>query len=85
MLLRSTRPAASLRLLSRPLSTTATRAFPEPANRGDAINKREKAAEDMYVREQEKQKLAALKKKIADGEAQLAKDKKELEDAASKK
>jgi hypothetical protein len=81
-LLRQARPAA-LRVISRPFSAAAIRSFPE-ANRGDALNSREKAAEDMYVREQEKQKLEALKKKIADSEAQLEKDRKELE-AASKK
>jgi anti-sigma28 factor (negative regulator of flagellin synthesis) len=85
-LLRQARPAATttLRLLSRPFSAAAVRAAPEAANRGDAINKREKAAEDMYVRKQEQEKLAALKKKIADGEAQLEKDRKELDDASKK-
>lgn len=49
------------------------------AAQGDAFTKREKANEDYYVREQEKQKLEALKKKIADGEAQLAQDRKDAE------
>ena len=51
----------------------------------DAFSKREKANEDYYVREEEKKKLEALKKKIADQEADLAKDRKELEGLNQKK
>lgn len=46
---------------------------------GDAFTKRETASEDYYVREQEKQKLEALKKKIAEKEADIAKDREEAE------
>lgn len=51
---------------------------------GDAFTKREQASEDYYVRQQEQEKLRALKKKIADSEAQLAQDRKDAE-ALSKK
>ena len=46
------------------------------ASQGDAFTKREQASEDYYVKQQEHEKLAALKKKIEDGkaaEAELAK------------
>ncbi len=46
---------------------------------GDAFTKREQASEDYYVRQQEKEKLEKLKKKIADQEAALAKDREEVE------
>lgn len=46
---------------------------------GDAFTKREKASEDYYVRQQEKEKLEALRKKIADKEAEIAKDREEAE------
>lgn len=49
------------------------------AAQGDAFTKREQASEDYYVKQQEKQKLEALRKKIADKEADLAKDRKEAE------
>ena len=49
------------------------------AAQGDAFTKREQANEDYYVREQEKKKLADLRKKIADREAENAKDREELE------
>ncbi|KAK3116778.1 ATPase inhibitor [Teratosphaeriaceae sp. CCFEE 6253] len=54
------------------------------AAQGDAFTKREQASEDYYVREQEKEKLAKLKQKIADQEAQLAKDRQEVEGMAKK-
>jgi ATPase inhibitor, mitochondrial len=41
----------------------------------DAFNRREKAAEDMYVREREKTILALLREKVAKQEQILAKDK----------
>ena len=44
----------------------------------------EAAEEGLYVKKQEAEKLAALRKKIADGEAQVAKDK-ETADAMNKK
>jgi hypothetical protein len=43
----------------------------------DAFNKKEAAEEGLYVKKQEAEKLAALRKKISDGEAQVAKDKKQ--------
>jgi hypothetical protein len=46
---------------------------------GDAFTKREQASEDYYVRQQEKEKLEALRKKIADKEAEIAKDREEAE------
>lgn len=51
---------------------------------GDAFTKREKANEDYYVKAEEKKKLEALRKKISDQEAALAKDKKDLDDAEKK-
>lgn len=50
------------------------------AAQSDAFTKREKSNEDFYVKEQEKKKLEELKKKIADKEADLAKDRQEVED-----
>ncbi|KAK4498442.1 hypothetical protein PRZ48_011100 [Zasmidium cellare] len=55
------------------------------AAQSDAFTKREKANEDFYVKEEEKKKLEALRKKIADAESQLAKDRKEAEDIVGKK
>ncbi|KAK3063237.1 hypothetical protein LTS18_002014 [Coniosporium uncinatum] len=46
------------------------------ARASDSINKREKANEDMYIREQEQQKLKTLKDKIEAQERHL----KELKD-----
>ena len=56
-----------------------------PRGQGDAFTRREKANEDFYVKEEEKKKLEALRKKIADSEAQLAKDRKEADDIVNKK
>lgn len=53
------------------------------AAQGDAFTKREQADENLYVKKQEQEKLAALRKKIADGEAQLAKDRKDADDIVS--
>jgi len=50
----------------------------------DAFTKREEASENLYIKQQEKQRLEALKAKIAKGEDQLAKDKKEAEDMSKK-
>ncbi|QIW98913.1 hypothetical protein AMS68_004431 [Peltaster fructicola] len=80
-------PRFAARISARPVSTSAVRMAAGDAGaprsggaaQGDAFTKREQASEDYYVRQQEAQKLEALKKKIADGEAQLAKDRKELE------
>ena len=51
----------------------------------DAFTKREKASEDLYVRQQEKEKLQALKKKIADQEAELAESRKQVESMQGEK
>ena len=40
----------------------------------DAFNRREKAAEDMYIKEREVKIMALLKEKIARQEAKLSKD-----------
>lgn len=53
------------------------------AAQGDAFTKREQADENLYVRKQEQEKLAALKRKIADAEAQLAKDRKDADELVS--
>jgi ATPase inhibitor, mitochondrial len=50
----------------------------------DAFTKREQASEDYYVRQQEKEKLEALRKKIADQEESIAKDRKEVEELSKK-
>lgn len=55
------------------------------AAQSDAFTKREHASEDYYVREQEKQKLESLRKKIADKEAELAKHREEAEQIMNKK
>lgn len=54
------------------------------ASQGDAFTKREQASEDYYVKQEEKKKLEALRKRIADKEADLAKDRKEAEEIAKK-
>lgn len=46
---------------------------------GDAFTKREQADESLYIKRQEQEKLAALKKKIADSEATLKQDREEAE------
>ena len=51
---------------------------------GDAFTKRESASEDYYVKQQEKEKLDALRKRIADKEANLAKDRKDAEELTKK-
>lgn len=70
----------------RSFSVAARRMAGEDAARGqgDAFSKREKANEDYYVRQEEQKKLEALKKKIADAEAQLASDKQEAEKLGKK-
>ena len=83
------------------ISTTSTRTFSIAARRmaegdtgaprsggaaqGDAFTKREQASEDYYVKQQEKQKLEELRKRIADKEAELAKDRQEAENIMQKK
>ena len=44
----------------------------------DSFSRREKAAEDMYIREREKQIVILLKEKIAEQEAVLARDREVL-------
>jgi hypothetical protein len=51
---------------------------------GDAFTKREEASENLYVKRQEAEKLEAMRKKVKDGEAQLAKDKADLDKADKK-
>ncbi|KAK5119464.1 hypothetical protein LTR85_007564 [Meristemomyces frigidus] len=46
---------------------------------GDAFSKREQSNENYEIRRRETEKLEALKRKIADNEAQLAKDRQEVE------
>ena len=55
------------------------------ATQSDAFTKREQASEDYYVKQQEQKKLEELRKRIADKEADLAKDRKEAEDIMQKK
>ncbi|KAK5108496.1 hypothetical protein LTR62_008236 [Meristemomyces frigidus] len=90
-----------LRLTTRQLPTTlrsSTRSFSVAARRmaegesrgggasqGDAFQKREQANENYTIQQREKEKLMALRKKVADGEAQLKKDKDELEQAHKSK
>lgn len=47
---------------------------------GDSFTKREEANEAAFIKKAEREKLEALRKKIADSEAQLAKDRKEADD-----
>lgn len=86
---------SALRTITRQLPST-TRSFSVAARRmaagdtgatrsggaaqGDAFTKREQADEAYYIKQHEKEKLEALRKKIAQGEDQLAKDRKEAED-----
>jgi hypothetical protein len=51
---------------------------------GDAFTKREQASEDYYVRQEEKKKLEALRQKIAEKEADIAKDREEAEKLTKK-
>merc|ERR1712072_322594 len=51
---------------------------------GDAFSKREQANEEMEFRRREKERLETLKKKIADSEAQLSKDRAEAEELNKK-
>lgn len=50
----------------------------------DSFTKREQASENLYVRQQEAEKLKQLKAKIAASESQLAKDKQEAESLGKK-
>ena len=49
------------------------------AAQGDAFQKREQADENYYVKQQERQKLEQLRKKIADQEEKIAKDREEAD------
>ena len=51
---------------------------------GDAFTKREEASENLYVKRHEAEKLEALRKKVKQGEDQLAKDKADLAKADKK-
>ncbi|TKX21523.1 mitochondrial ATPase inhibitor-like protein [Elsinoe australis] len=48
------------------------------AAQGDAFQKREEASENLYIKQQEQEKLKQLKAKIAQSKEQLAKDEKDL-------
>lgn len=83
------------RALPRQLPTTTARSFSIGARlraagdtggtrsggaaQGDAFSKREQSSENYEIRKREMEKLEALKRKIADNEAQLAKDRQEVE------
>ena len=89
LLFQRARPVASrtLAIFTRPLSTTALRmaggdtGAPRAGGERshDSWHRREKAAEDMYIREREKQIMALLKEKIQEQEAKLALDRAILE------
>ncbi|KAK3712556.1 ATPase inhibitor [Vermiconidia calcicola] len=84
MLLRTIRPIISPYNLNklRPFATTAQcmaagdtgSLRPGGERAGDSWSRREKAAEDLYIREREKQIMQMLRQKIADQEMKLAKD-----------
>ena len=89
-----------IRQLPRTTATTTTRTFSVAVARmaegdtgaprsggqaqGDAFTKREQASEDYSIRQREREKLEALKKRIADKEAELAKDREEAEKLVKK-
>ncbi|KAM0785984.1 hypothetical protein ACM66B_006802 [Microbotryomycetes sp. NB124-2] len=76
MALRTTLNASARQLVARrSLSTVSAVRAPHsgPNANKDAFDKREKAAEDMYVRDQEKEKLKALQKSIEASKAHLSK------------
>ncbi|KAG8628741.1 hypothetical protein KVT40_002606 [Elsinoe batatas] len=54
------------------------------ASQGDAFTKREEASENLYIKQQEQEKLKQLKAKIASSKEQLAKDEKDLKDMEGK-
>ncbi|KAF2228058.1 mitochondrial ATPase inhibitor, IATP-domain-containing protein [Elsinoe ampelina] len=54
------------------------------ASQGDAFTKREEASENLYIKQQEQEKLKQLKAKIASSKEQLAKDEKDLKDLEGK-
>ncbi|KAF2213772.1 hypothetical protein CERZMDRAFT_90525 [Cercospora zeae-maydis SCOH1-5] len=58
--------------------TGATRSGGSAA--GDSFTRREEANETAFIKKAEREKLEKLKQKIADSEAQLAKDRKEADD-----
>jgi hypothetical protein len=77
------------RAIPRVTAPTSTRSFSALTQRmaaGDtgATRSGGSASSDAFVKKQEAEKLAALRKKISDGEAQVAKDK-ETADAMNKK
>lgn len=83
---RSTPSVRSFSIAARRMAggdTGATRSGGAAA--GDAFTKREKANEDFYVRDQEKQKLEQLKKKIAAQEEALEKDRQEAQKLSEQK
>lgn len=91
-LLRRTTTLPTTHLLLRTFTMSAVRAAEGDtgatrsggASQGDAFTKREQASEDYYVKQEEKKKLEALRQRIADKEADLAKDRKEAEEISKK-
>lgn len=85
-------PRLATRFTARPISTSAIRMAEGDAGaprgggaaQGDAFTKREQASEDYYVRQQEREKLDALKKRIAQQEKDLADSQKEMEGMSKK-
>lgn len=52
---------------------------------GDSFTRREEASENLYIRQQEKAKLDALKKKLSETEKELEQHKKEIADLEKQK
>ncbi|KAL0939047.1 mitochondrial ATPase [Colletotrichum truncatum] len=71
--------ARPLAFASRATFTTTTRVMaagdtgapPKLGGQGDAFQRREKASEDLAIRQREKEKLLELKKKLAEQQAHL--------------
>ncbi|KAK5712597.1 ATPase inhibitor [Elasticomyces elasticus] len=77
--------ARSFSAVTRMMAEGDTGATRSGGGQGDAWQKREQASENDYVRRQELDKLAQLKRKIADQEAALAKDREEAEKLSGQK
>ena len=54
------------------------------SSQGDAFTKREEASENLYIKQQEQEKLRQLRAKISHQEEQLAKDKQQAADMEKK-
>ena len=64
--------------------SVAARRFAEGDAQGDAFSKREKANEDLYVRQQEKAKLDQLRAELAKKEAEIKAHQKTIEELSKK-